>query len=342
MSPIPPGVLELLSAHAEVADRRTDWPTASWDALKDAGLLGRAIPREYGGEEFSPVELLRGYEGLGAACATTAFILSQREAAVRRVLAGPPRLRERYLPPLARGMSFLTVGLSQLTTSRLHQGPALRATPSPTGFLLEGDVPWVTGADRAETIVVGATLADGKQLLLALPTDTAGVRVGEPMPLASLLGSRTTSVRCDGVEVARENVLAGPTEHVLGKSGGGGLETSCLALALSRAATHFIETEAARRPELRDVADRFRGANDDLRGRMHRLATDPDSDAILALRVDCTRLVLRATQAALLVAKGNGFVAPHPASRWARQSLFFLVWSCPRTVSDAVLSTLLP
>ena len=54
----------------------------------------------------------------------------------------------------------------------------------------------------------------------------------------------------------------------------------------------------------------------------------------------CTRLALRATQAALLAAKGTGFVAPHPAQRWARQALFFLVWSCPRPVAEGVLGDL--
>ena len=47
-----------------------------------------------------------------------------------------------------------------------------------------------------------------------------------------------------------------------------------------------------------------------------------------------------ATQTALLAAKGTGFVAPHPAQRWARQALFFLVWSCPQPVLSATLCEL--
>jgi hypothetical protein len=44
----------------------------------------------------------------------------------------------------------------------------------------------------------------------------------------------------------------------------------------------------------------------------------------------------------LLVAKGAGFVATHPAQRWARQALFFLVWSCPPQVAEELLEELLP
>jgi len=45
---------------------------------------------------------------------------------------------------------------------------------------------------------------------------------------------------------------------------------------------------------------------------------------------------------ALTVAKGTGFVAPHPVQRWVRQALFFLVWSCPRSVAEGLLLQLLP
>jgi len=51
-------------------------------------------------------------------------------------------------------------------------------------------------------------------------------------------------------------------------------------------------------------------------------------------------MVLHATQAALTAAKGTGFLRPHPAQRWARQALFFLVWSCPWPAASAMLDTL--
>jgi hypothetical protein len=74
--------------------------------------------------------------------------------------------------------------------------------------------------------------------------------------------------------------------------------------------------------------------------RLHTLARSTNNEDTLALRVDCTRLVLKATQAALAVAKGTGFVVPHPAQRWVRQAQFFLVWSCPQPVAGALLDEL--
>ena len=73
------------------------------------------------------------------------------------------------------------MGLSQLTTSRQHQAPALAAVPQGAGFLLDGVIPWVTGAARADALLVGATLPDGLQVLMLLPRDRAGVEVEAPM-----------------------------------------------------------------------------------------------------------------------------------------------------------------
>jgi hypothetical protein len=59
-----------------------------------------------------------------------------------------------------------------------------------------------------------------------------------------------------------------------------------------------------------------------------------------SIRQRANSLVLRATQAALSAAKGTGYVLGHPAGRWCREALFFLVWSCPQPVSAAHLCEL--
>ena len=342
-------ILHALAAHAEQADSEAVWPAASWELLGATGAPRWAIPRKHGGDGLDPLALLAGYERLAGACLTTTFLLSQRDAAVRRLCElGGEAVRRRWLPGLARGELFLTVGLSQLTTSRQHQAPALTAAPveqnaKTIAYIVDGLIPWVSGADRADAVVTGATLADGRQVLATLPRGRAGVAIEPPPALAALLGSRTTSMHCRGVRIEADEVFAGPVERVLaGSKGGGGLETSCLALGLAGAAIAFLQGEAVARPELRHAADALTRARDDVRRRIHQLAggAAPAAEAA-AVRVAANRLVLGATQAALMAAKGTGFVRPHPAQRWARQALFFLVWSCPRPTAEGTMDHLL-
>ena len=67
---------------------------------------------------------------------------------------------------------------------------------------------------------------------------------------------------------------------------------------------------------------------------------EADAPAPGVVRAEANDLVLRATQAHLTARKGSGFVRSDPAQRWARQALFFLVWSCPTPVAQAAIRDL--
>lgn len=336
---------EVLEKHATEADASRSWPTASWDALRRCGALGWIIPREHGGSGLDPLELLEGYQRLASACMTTCFLLSQRDSACRRLRdSGHEALCRELLPALASGQRFATVGLAQLTTSRQHVRPVLTARLDGDGVRLDGTMPWVTGAPQADHFLTGVVLDDGRQMLLVVPRDTAGLSVGPPMELMALQGSLTAEVRCQEVRVDRRWILAGPAERILaGGRGPGGLETSGLALGLAKSAIAYLQKESEKRTEWQNRAAKCAENWQTLQEQLHRLAREGvDAQATSHLRAKVNALVLRATQFALAAAKGAGFVRSHPAQRWARQALFFLVWSCPRPAAEATLAFLTP
>jgi alkylation response protein AidB-like acyl-CoA dehydrogenase len=153
----------------------------------------------------------------------------------------------------------------------------------------------------------------------------------------------TAELRCTNVTLDRRWLLAGPAGRVMqaGRGGTGGLETSCLALGLAGAAIRLLEREAETRPDLLAPASALRRQHEELGDEMRRLL-DPAQSAerAVALRAKANNLVLGATQSALTASKGSGFLRQHPAQRWARQALFFLVWSCPRPAAAATLARL--
>jgi alkylation response protein AidB-like acyl-CoA dehydrogenase len=285
--------------------------------------------------------LLAGYQRLAGACLTTCFLLSQRDAACRRLRdSGNEELCRELLPALAAGQRFATVGLAQLTTSRQHVRPVLVADLDGGGVRLNGVMPWVTGAPHADHFITGVALEDGRQMLLVVPGDAPGLSVAPPMELMALQGSLTAEVRCEDVYLERRWVLAGPAERVLAAGrGAGGLETSGLALGLAKAALAYLEGEAARRPEWRQRAASSAESLRVLEGQLEQLArAGADAQAASNLRGRVNALVLRLTQFALAAGKGSGFLRTHPAQRWARQAMFFLVWSCPAPALDATLA----
>ena len=120
----------------------------------------------------------------------------------------------------------------------------------------------------------------------------------------------------------------------------GGLQTSTLAIGLADAAIGLVEKEGQNRPDLLEPADAMRGDWSELRDDLLSMAAGDEICSSEKLRTRANSLVLRAAQSALAAAKGTGYVVGHPAGRWCREALFFLVWSCPQPVMAANLCEL--
>jgi alkylation response protein AidB-like acyl-CoA dehydrogenase len=337
-----------LAERAVELDLNPHWPAEQLSLCAAAGVPRWFAPREWGGFGWSEADVLRGYLRLSAACLTTAFIYTQFASALRRIVDSEnDSLKRRLLPGLLDGTHFTTVGISHLTTSRRHLAePVLRAdvgVPPSGGFILDGYSPWVTGAAHAQSVVVGATLQDRRQVLISLPTDLPGVSMPPPALLVGLTASATGELRCDRVAVGEEYLVAGPAENVMAGNVGaktGGLPTSALALGLSSAALDFLAGEAEKRADLRQPLNSLHDELDQARADLLALAEGSSACTSESVRTQANSLVLRSAQAALAAAKGTGYVVGHPAGRWCREALFFLVWSCPQPVMAANLCEL--
>lgn len=343
-----------LRKRAAETDRTGEWPAEQLRLCGEAGVYEWFLGPEWGGCGWSDEQVVGGYLALSAACLTTTFILTQRTGACRRIAGSSnDALKQHLLPRLVRGELFATVGISHLTTSRRHlTKPVLTAVATSEGFRLEGMSPWVTGGAAAEVIVTAATFVENgeatdQQLLMAVPTDLTGVRVAEPLPLMGVNASSTGPVNFDAVDVPREWLIAGPMANVMSSGVGGstgGYETSTLALGLAQAAIDFLAAEAEKREDLHAPLSALRAEYDELLNDLLSVVRgDPTCGADSrvhpaskeSIRQRANSLVSRATQAALMAAKGAGYVVGHPAGRWCREALFFLVWSCPQPVANA-------
>ncbi|MEQ8850038.1 acyl-CoA dehydrogenase family protein [Botrimarina sp.] len=353
-SPDDPALQQLcdaLRAVAPEADRTGAWPGEGMRACGRAGVYEWFLPAEHGGQGWDDEQVTRGYLALSQACLAVTFIITQRTGACRRIAGGTnDALKARLLPRLVSGDSFATVGVSHLTTSRRHLGkPALTATRTGDAWRLDGAAPWVTGAEAAEHVVVGAVVAGesgeptDEELLLAVPMDTPGVTAGDPFEMVALTASRTGPVLFDNAELADEWVVAGPTPEVM-KSGVGGAtggpQTSTLAVGNAAASLAILRDEATRRRDLDQAASAMGAEHAELIGDLLHAARGEPTCSSESLRQRSNSLVLRAAQAALTAKKGAGYLANAEAGRLCREALFFLVWSCPQPVQQAGLCEL--
>ncbi len=334
-------LLRSLQESSSTLDVPDAWPGEQLTAMSEAGVLGWLVPTEFGGTERSSLNVVDGYERLASACLTSTFVLTQRNAAIQRIVSSEnEELKADLLPRLANDSLFATVGISHLTTSRQHwKKPTVEVESVDAGYIFSGNIPWVTGADKADFVISGGTLQDGKQVLVAIDTRSEGVTIETPGQLLALNASRTASIRLENVYIEWSHLLHDPVEQVMKQAGGGAgsFTTSALAIGHAAAAIRLLRGETERRPDLGDILEPLEqehaGVSADLAEAV-ALEAPASSGPLTAesLRQRSNSLALRATQTCLAASKGAGFVQGHPAGRLVNEALFFLVWSCPQPV----------
>lgn len=327
-----------LSAQSESSGAGSQWPVQVMQALAEAGILACGIPPEFGGQDVGS-SMTETYIDLATADLVSCFILTQQNSAVARIAASDNvTMKARWLPLIASGEAFATVGISHLSTSRQHlDEPAVAVTETASGFRFSGTVPWATSATQADVVVVGGTLPSGMEVLVAMPTDSSGFEATDRAELLALTASETGQIVLNDVEVDRSALLAGPVEAVMktGAGGTGSVTTSALAVGLSQRCVWQLAVEAERRDDLTESYDSLRSEFAAVK-RDILLPADARPSAE-ELRTRANSLALRTSQALMTACKGAGFVKGHPAEKAVREAMFFLVWSCPRPVASAAM-----
>ena len=347
-------LVEDISSSARRSNRQAGWPAGAWQACMQAGVPRWFAPAqvgetELGGWGWTPADQLRGLMAIASADLTTAFVLTQFVAALGRMIRSEnEKLHQEVIPELISGEQFATIGISHLATSRQHHArPSLRATPlggdseTPNAYVLDGVAPWVTGVCFSDVVVVGASCDDGREVFMAVPVDLPGIQPSDGASLVALSGSNTGQLQFYHVEVDREwiisETLAPTVVLVSDQSSGGGtgsLQTSALAVGLSRSAIGYLRQQCSHRPTLKQPSEVFAKELGELERDLLGVSTEPASYHALAIRARANDLVIRCTQAALMAAKGAGFVQDHSVGRWCCEGLFFLVWSCPEELTQ--------
>ncbi len=310
-----------------------------------ASWIRQCAPVENHYSTLGAGEILDFYLNLARESLGVAFVLTQRHAAIRRILTSSNQsFIQTHLPAIQDGSALATVGISHLTTSRRHTQPAVIAREARGGWILDGECPWVTASHHADWFVIGAALESdpAMELLFVVHRNLPGIQPQKPFDMLALTESCTGSVALRNVAVTDKDLLHGPIPNVVEASsashvgtGTGGYQTSALALGHAARSILFLEQESTRRPELREVIAEWIDRWNTLRSDLLQLASGLSTKSASGIRKLANDIAIQSAQSALTAAKGAGFLTTHPVSQWCRESLFFLVWSCPQSVAMA-------
>jgi alkylation response protein AidB-like acyl-CoA dehydrogenase len=330
-------------------ERERRFPAAVVARIGALGWLGIPIPEDEGGAGLDTLAYAVAVEEIGRVWGSLGLIVAAHTSlgCGPLHLAGSPEQKERFLVPMARGEVLGAYGLTEAgagsdaggtrTTARHEDGP------DGGTWVIDGSKRFITNAGHAGTYIVTARTGDAATgdagiSAFIVPADTPGFSVGRLEEKLGLHASATGELRFEGARV--------PDAHVLGRPGqgfrtflrildGGRISIGALAVGLAQAALDAAVPYARTREQFGRPIGTFEGVAfmiadmateiEAARSMVWRAAwlKDQGRDFGLAAaqaKLFASEVSARATNAAIQIHGGYGYVTDYPVERYLRDA----------------------
>lgn len=193
-------------------DQSSELPVRELRQAFDAGLLGLAIPAEYGGPGIDLVSASLVVEELAWGCAGFAATWpADVLATVPLVLFGTEEQKRRFLLPRAENFGICSFALSEPGGGSDIAGMRTAARRDGDHYVLNGSKQWTTNAGHADYLIVFATLDQTQRqrgiTAFIVPRATSGLKIGPAEDKLGLRCSDTRAVYFNDCRVSTANLL---------------------------------------------------------------------------------------------------------------------------------------
>ena len=338
---------ERLAPQAAALDRgqgRSEF-LANLRLLAENGFMALNVDPDFGGSGAGTVAFALSIEALAHACASTAVTVSVTNMVGEVVQAdGSTEQKQRCLPLLADGT--WPAGAFCLTESGAGSDPAgmtTRARRDGDHWVLDGQKIYITSAEYAGVFIVWAVTdperPKGKGISCFLvEAGTQGLVVGKAEEKMGQHGSATNTVHFDACRVPASALMGRENDGfriAVGELAGGRIGVAALSLGIARAAMDAAKSYAAERRQFGQSIAGFQG----LQWMIADRETDLEAARLLILsaaarkdrgepfakeasmaKLFASEAAHRATDTALQIHGGAGYVKDYPVERYVRDA----------------------
>lgn len=178
--------------------------------IGELGLLGTAIPEEYGGlgGDFNTNTFITMAMGPSHSFGVT-YAAHTGIGTLPILYYGTEEQKEKYLPKLISGEWKSAYCLTEPTSGSDALSAKTTATLSEDGshYILNGQKMWITNGGFADILITFAQVDGDKFTCFIIPTDSEGFTKGEEENKLGIKGSSTRALFLDNVKVPKENIL---------------------------------------------------------------------------------------------------------------------------------------
>lgn len=145
-----------VAPQARELDAKDLWPKDLVARMGELGLLGVAVPADYGGADMDNVSYALAIEEISAACASTGVIMSVNNSLVCDPIYkfGNEEQKKKFLTPLASGEQLGCFGLTEPASGSDASNMNTVAVRDGDDWVIDGSKNWITNGPHADLIVV--------------------------------------------------------------------------------------------------------------------------------------------------------------------------------------------
>jgi acyl-CoA dehydrogenase len=335
--------METLEPIALETDRTGEIPARALDVLREHGYLGMRLPAEFGGGGFDLPTYCLALEEFSRSHRVFTLLLDATSGLNPIAIAqfGTPAQKEKYVAKLANGTLSAAFALTEPEAGSDSQAIRTRAERRPGGWALNGRKHYISGAHRADVVLVMAVndaekRARGGITAFLVERRTPGFAVTR---VDTTIGSEAIKL----AELTFEDCFV-PDEAVLGEVGGGfkiamsslasgrlGVACSCIGAAdrlLEMSAEHAKQRSTFGKPlaerqaiqwMLADSATELAAARTLAYETLRRVEAGEDVGAATSMvKLACSEMVGRVADRAVQIHGGMGLVRGFPVERFYR------------------------
>ncbi|CAN7439288.1 acyl-CoA dehydrogenase family protein [Caulobacter sp. LjRoot300] len=209
-----PGLTAAFAATAAVHDREASFPSANFEALREAGLLALTAPRRLGGLEADLPTALKVVSAVARGEPATALVLVMQylfHASVEGRSGWPEHLKQRVIGEAITDGALINALRVEPDLGTPARGglPATIARRTPEGWRISGRKIYSTGSTALTWFVVWARSDDAEPLVggWLVRADTPGITIEETWDHLGLRASASHDIVFEDVLVPLDHAL---------------------------------------------------------------------------------------------------------------------------------------
>jgi len=351
-----------LAPTAAERDKSKEFPAANLKKMAELGLLGMAIPPEYGGEGADSISYVLALSEIAYSCASTAVVMSVHNSIVCESIDryGSEEQKKKYLRPLARGKIIGAFGLTEPHAGSDPSAQSTIAEQDGDDYILNGSKRFTTTGRNSGLVIVTAKTDESQRhkgiSAFIVEKGVPGFSVGEDEDKMGLRASDTNDLLFDDCRVPAENLLGNEGDGfklAMTALDSGRIGIAAQSVGVAQAAFDAAVKYAKQREQFGRKISKFQG----LRWKIADMATEIEAAKQLMLsaaamkdrgenytrqasmaKLFASEMVNRVTAQALQIHGGYGFTKDYPVERFYRDARVFTIYEGTSEIQRVVIS----